>query len=397
MKKTGIVVGLFTAIAFCAGAIAATEPESGRFSFQARTPEPKDHFINLRVQFEGRMPNDGDGNQVLGVNVYWKTKEKNQLQGRKFYTSLQPNLPRAGKNFTNVYPYDGEYRDLYNYEGNHENIEWLVWDGVNMDLDFNNGCPPMLGNTSTRFYYHRFKDYKIIDVPNKQDCHGGANITEPRDEDADVALTSFAVSFNGGICSRMGEFCLGAKNGMDSTFSKDIFIPSYKLEFLVIEVIGFEYNTNAQGAHQSFYILPIEALKFTPQNIPGKPGMMTLLRGDRDAGGEFSSFGVTGYVAGGVGDEKGYYDAEDSRFFLTESSDRSDWANLCGQLSASANGCEYDFSKLDSLVLSLSYNSASKIPKWEDPFHTGVILTLAPKFITSVCQQDVSQCNFPPR
>lgn len=388
MKKTGIVVGLLTAIILSSSAMAADEPNAGRFSFQARTPEPKDHFINLRVQFEGRMPNDGDGNQVLGVNVYWKTKDKNQLQGRKVYTSLQPNLPRSGKNFSDTY-YTNHKRHLY--EGNHENIEWLVWEGVDMDFTFSNGCPPTPGNSSTRFYNHRFKKYEVTNVVPVT-CSDDAVVSTPQGEDMDVALTSFAVSFNSGICNRMGEFCIGAKSGSDQTFTKDIFIPSYKLEFLVIEIFGFEYNTNAGGAGQSFYILPVEALKFTPQNVPGKPGLMTLLRGDRDAGGEFSSFGVSDYVAGGVGDEKGYYDAEDSRFFLNEEK-----TARCSQLSANADGCEYDFSKLDNLVLSLSYNSASKIPKWEDPFHTGVILTLAPKFITSVCQQDVSQCNFPPR
>jgi len=391
MKKTGIVVSLLSAMAFCAGALAATEPESGRFSFQARTPEPKDHFITLKIQSVGRMPNDSDGNQVLGVNVYWKTKDKNQLQGRKIYSSLQPNLPRANKNFSYPYPYNGKYSGLYNYEGNHENIEWLVWEGVDMDLDFSNGCPPMLGNTSTRFYNHRFKDFRIIDVPNGQKCHGSARMGEPQNEDPNVALTSFAVSFNSGICSRMGEFCIGAKSGSNKTFTKDIYIPSNKLEFLVIEVFGFEYNTNAGGASQSFYLLPIEALKFTPAGEPGKPGKMNLLRGDRSsAGGEFSAFGVSGYTEGGTGDIRGYYNAQDSLYYQNEEKTAQ-----CGQLST--DSCTYDFSNLDTLILSLQYTNPQKIPKWEHPFGTGVIFTMEPKFFTWECQDDLSQCNFPSR
>jgi hypothetical protein len=387
MKKTGIVVGLFTAIAFCAGAIAATEPESGRFSFQARTPEPKDHFITLRFQFEGRMPNDSTGgNMVTGVNVYWKTKDKNQLQGRKFYSSLNPNLPRPGQNFSDMHEIDGWAK----YEGNHEHIEWLVWDYVDMDYDFNNGCPPTAGNTHTRFYYYRFKDYIVREHDGFNYCSTQSTIAQPKQEDVDVALSAFAVSYNTGICNRMGEYCIGAKDGGSQTFTKDVFIPSYKLEFLVIEVYSFQYDTG--GGHQRkqvFYTLPVEALKFTPKNEPSKPNMMTLLRGDRDAGGEFSSFGVSDYVAGGVGDEKGYYDAEDSRFFLNE--EKSKW---CNQLSANANGCEYDFSKLDTLVLSIYYNSSSKIPKWDAPFSTGVVLSLAPTFMDPECGQDASQCDF---
>lgn len=388
MKKTGVVVGLLTLIAFCSGAMAADEPTTGRFNFQARTPEPVDHFINLKVQFEGYMPNNTDGNQVLGVNVYWKTKNKNQLQGRTFYSAaLQPNLPRAGQNFSDFHYVN--YRDRY-YEGNYENIEWLVWDGVNMDYTFDNGCPPTPGNSATRFYNYRFNNYEVTNLGTDR-CSRKA-IVSAGNEDYDVALTSFAVSSQPGICGRMGEFCLGAKGSGDPLFAKEIFIPSYNLEFVIIEVIAFEYNTNASGKHQSFYILPVEAIKFTPQNIPGKPGMMTLVRGDRDAGGEFSNFGVSNYIAGGVLDEKGYYDAEDSRFYLNEQ--KSQWCNV---LSANADGCEYDFSKLDTLVLSLSYNSATKIPKWDSPFGSGVIFSLEPMFLATACQQDVSQCNFPPR
>lgn len=387
MKKTGIVVGLFTAIAFCAGAIAATEPESGRFSFQARTPEPKDHFITLKIQMVGRMPNDSGGNQVLGVNVYWKTKDKNQLQGRSVYSSLQPNLPRAGKNFSDTYYVD---HDRHKYEGNHENIEWLVWEGVNMDWDYDNGCPPTPGNSSTRFYNHRFKTYEITGVVPAT-CSADALVSLPQGEDLDVALTSFAVSFNSGICNRMGEFCIGAKSGSDTTFAKDIYIPSYKLEFLVIEVIGFEYNTNTGGANQSFYILPIEALKFTPTGEPGNPGRMNLLRGDRSpAGGEFSAFGVSGYTQGGEGEIRGYYNAQDSHFYQND-----ERTAACGQLSTSP--CTYDFSNLDTLILSLEYTNPHKIPKWEQPFGSGVIFTLEPRSFTWHCMEERSQCTFPPR
>ncbi|WP_318375800.1 hypothetical protein [Enterobacter sp.] len=389
MKKTGIVVGLFTAIAFCAGAMAATEPESGRFSFQARTPEPKDHFITLKIQSVGPMPNDGDGNQVLGVNVYWKTKDKNQLQGRTVYSSLQPNLPRFGQNFSDTNFLGSGKR--FRYEGNHENIEWLVWEGVNMDFDFNNGCPPTAGNTHTRFYYYRFKDYTVNRFDGDMYCSTISVIPQPRQEDVNVALTSFAVSHESGICNRMGEFCIGAKEGTDRTLTKDIYIPSWKLEFLAIEVFGFEYNTNAGRASQSFYNLPIEAIKFTPSGDTGNPGKMNLLRGDRSpAGGEFSAFGVSGYTEGGEGEIRGYYNAEDSRFYLNEEK-----TEMCGQLSTAP--CSYDFTHLDTLVLNLQYTNAQKIPKWETPFGSGVIFTLEPKYFKDTCQQDRSQCNFPSR
>lgn len=386
MKKTGIVVGLLALIAFCGSAMAAGEPESGRFSFQARTPEPKDHFITLKIQSVGRMPNDSDGNQVLGVNVYWKTKEKNELQGRKIYSSLQPNLPRVGKNFSDTY-YTNHKRHLY--EGNHENIEWLVWEGVNMDYTFSNGCPPTPGNSNTRFYNHRFKKYEVTNVVPVT-CSAEAEVSTPQGEDMDVALTSFAVSFNGGICSRMGEFCIGAKSGSDTTFTKDIYIPSYQLEFLVIEVFGFEYNTNSGGTNQSFYTLTVEALKFTPTNEPGKPGKMNLLRGDRDAGGEFSAFGVSGYSKGSTGDIRGYYNAQDSHYYQNEEKTAA-----CGQFST--DPCTYDFTDLDTLILSLQYTDPRKIPKWEHPFSRGIIFTLEPKYFTWHCLKDRSQCNFPLR
>lgn len=384
MKKTGVVVGMLTALLFSAGVMAANDPQSGRFSFQARTPEPKDHFINLRVQFEGGMPNSSGGNQALGVNVYWKTKDKNQLQGRKFYNSLQPNMPRPGQNFSDTHP-EGK---VYRYEGNHEHIEWLVWEGVNMDYDFKNGCPPTAGNTSTRFYYHRFKNYT-------EQFSGGFSCTtlavpQPKQEDMDVAMSSFAVTYMDNICNRMGEYCLGYKMNSSRTLSKDVYIPSYKLEYVVVEVFGFEYKNNAGRAGQSFYTMAVEALKFTPSNEPGKPGKMNLLRGDRDAGGEFSAFGVSGYSKGSTGDIRGYYNAQDSHYYQNEEKTAA-----CGQFST--DPCTYDFTDLDTLILSLQYTDPRKIPKWEHPFSRGIIFTLEPKYFTWNCQEDRNQCNFPLR
>ncbi|WP_417643015.1 hypothetical protein [Enterobacter kobei] len=389
MKKTGVVVGMLTALLFSAGVMAANDPQSGRFSFLARTPEPVDHFFTLRIQAVGRMPNTGDGNQALGVNVYWKTKDKNELQGRSIYNSLQPNLPRPGANFSDTY-YAGKTR--YKYEGNHENIEWLVWENFlsngSMDYDFNNGCAPTLGNTFTRFYNHRFSSY-IINPKHSSaaTCFDQAVITQPRGEDLNVALTSFAVTHNTEICNRMGAFCIGAKIGSSGTLTKDIYIPSINLEYLVIEVFGFEYNTEGGRKSESFYILAVEALKFTANEQAGK---MNLLRGDRDAGGEFSAFGVSGYSQNATGDIRGYYNAQDSHYYLNE-----ERTAACGKYST--DPCTYDFTKLDTLVLNLQYTDPDKIPKWEHPFSRGIIFTMEPRLFTWHCLEDRSQCNFPPR
>jgi len=381
MKKTGVVIGFLTLIAFSAGTMAVEEPESGRFSFQPRTPEPVDRFIPLTIRSLGKMPNDGDGNQVLGVNVYWRTKKKNQLQGRKIYTSLQPNLPRAGKDFINTNWSERVQNVPHIYEGNHENIEWLVWNGVDMDFDFDNGCPPTLGNTKTRFYYFRFKDYKI-DTNGSGYCNDKTIISTPKDEDEDVAMTSFAFTHNSDICGRMGAYCVGAKGNSSNTLSRDIFIPSNQLEFLIIEVFGFEYNTNAQGYNQSFFTFPIQVVRFIPSEIsntvPGEDYMLVEMVGGKD-----------GFEAFGNDDGKGYFSGSTiygiNSYSYKKSPGPDNYKNY------------YDFNRLSSLRLDIEYASGSRIPRYEDPKNTGVGLVMDLEYLDRACSEDKTKCEYPTR
>lgn len=299
MKRILLLVGTLTATLFSANMMAGDkEPNSGRFDFQVRKPKTNfdDRLIPLVIRIGDNIP-EGQG---VGLNVYWKTKYKNQAQGRSYHPSpLLPNLPAARKNFEELnYHIDTDPSTPVAW-GNSEHIEWKVWEAWGPKRLFNNSCAPTLGVTKTRFYNHRYpKGYVLHRAPNDpcnlktrfgQDTLDGTDPSIPpfqHSEDKDVAMTSVAFITSDtkeNKCGNLGEYCGGTGHGSERV----IFIPSNQLEFLVIEIIGFRYYTGAllKVDETYFYTFPQSVLTFIPA-VPKNAKPNTIYMSVTDATGK---------------------------------------------------------------------------------------------------------------
>lgn len=407
-----IIAGILLATLFNAN---AEEPSTGHFGFQERAPSMlSERFVTLRVQLAGKMPNDDDENQAIGVNVYWKTKNKNILQGRTFDSSLMPNLPRELNSFYSVNYFDEHLGDTPNAE----NIEMIFFvNGFaetgsleNTDLKealyLDEGCEPSPGYFYTQFYYYRFPNngYEVGSGGSGYDCNNNGNFTIKKEkEDPEVAITSFAFTFNDDICNVLNTdkktaACVGwKKNNASTLLTKDILIPSNKLDFLIIEVISFSYNTNK--IHRTFSAHPVQVLRFVSDSA--EKGKMNLSiadgkdRGSDDGfmnkGPNFNQFGASPSRAR-LGDPDkgyGYYSWDNSNYYkgqgYTEECPQNDWTV----------DCDYDFVSLDSLTVSLSYADPNRLPSVKSPSESGIGIQLTATYLDENCQKDSRNCQYP--
>lgn len=400
-----IIVGILLATLFNAN---AEEPSTGHFGFQERAPSMlSERFVSLRVQLAGKMPNEDDGNQALGVNVYWKTKNKNVLQGRTLDSQLMPNLPRPEQNFYST----NWYKDHLGDTPNAENIEMLfftkgfvqsgVIDGSLIEaLDLDYGCQPAPGYFRTQFYYYRFPNggYDVVSGGGGDRCNKYGNFTILKEnEDPDVALTSFVFTHNEEICIKLNAdtqfpVCVGWKGNGGNLLVKDILIPSNKLDFLIIEVIGFKYNT--EQIDRLYQAFPVQVLKFEPGTEKGK---MRLSIADADDPGAYDGFGNTGpnFEQFGAGPDRregfGFYSWRDSRYYRGQG-----YTDECPKASDDATvNCDYDFVSLDSLTVSLNYADPNRIPSNLSPVESGIQIQLTPTYLDENCQKDSRNCQYP--
>ncbi|MGL5701073.1 MAG: hypothetical protein ACRCYL_17955 [Kluyvera sp.] len=409
-----IIVGILLATLFNAN---AEEPSTGHFGFQERAPSMlSERFVNLRIQLAGRMPNGNDANQAIGVNVYWKTKNKNVLQGRTFDSSLMPNLPRQGNNFYSV--------DFYNEHAgdtpNSENIEMIFFENgfaqtgslkggdLTEALNFprgpdKKGCEPSPGYFYTQFYYYRFpKGYQVAKGGDGYTCNDNGTYTiESGKEDPDVAITSFAFTHNEPICNALNTnkvtaACAGWKGNDGTLLTKDILIPSNKLDFLIIEIITFSYDTNLVS--RNYWANPVQVLRFVPS--PSEKGKMNLSIADSDDPGYADGFMNTGPNFEQFGANKtrrdgyGFYSWSNSNYYRGESytekcpnDDSNQWEV----------NCDYDFTSLDSLTVSLSYADSDRRPSYLSPVESGIAIQLMPTYLDPNCQNDSKNCQYPSR
>lgn len=305
MKRIPLLAGAITASLFTASALADktnnTEPNAGRFDFQVRTPKTNfnDRLIPLVMKIGDNIPKG----QGVGLNVYWKTKYKNQAQGRSYYRSpLFPNLPAAEKDFEKLnYHIDNDPGTPVAW-GNSEHIEWKVWEAWGPKELYNSSCAPTLGVTKTRFYNHRYPvGYVLHRAPNDpcnlqtrfgQDTLDGTDPSIPpfqHSEDKDVAMTSVAFvtidpESDRDVCKKLGEYCGGTGHGSERV----IYIPSNQLEFLVIEIIGFRYLADSgpiKVKNTYFYPFPQSVLTFIPA-VPENAKPNTIYMSVTDATGK---------------------------------------------------------------------------------------------------------------
>lgn len=386
MKRTHLLFTVFSILMLTGGAIVqAAEPQSARFGFQVRKVDPKEHFFTVKVNMVGSMP------EPIGVNVYWKTKEKNDLQGRA-WSSMQPNLPRPGRDFIGNMP---ETSDAYDEVGNHENIEGLVWDALDMDYRFDNGCAPTTANRFTRFYHHRFDNYALDPQRMGGTCHPAARVKTEGNEDKDAALFSFAfvpidpsLSSPNKVCNNLGIYC--TNNGPGTQY---VFIPSANLDYLVIEIFGFYYSSQGQQARQYFYMQPVEAIKYAPANNSSDPGNLKFhAAGDPDPASSvyMRSQGFAGF---GLDSQRlGYFNQKGSSYHADEVI-----TNQMGDTKLP----NINFMKMDTLNIDLSFTNSGKILEYTNPEGSGLKVKVSSTYMYDACAGSnpnrATECQYPHR
>ena len=299
-KRIALSAGLLAAaLLFNPGVLASDdtqEPENSKGHFGFLPPQPPlklpgSHYFLVKVSSDFNslgMPSLGRY-QTTGVNVYWKTKGVDQERGRPRFSFIGPNLPNCPFSFgapcsVTLANAEGDdestarNRKLFQL-GSSEHLEGLVWVYSNTGAATGStwlGSPkanddiycydPKYYRTDyrrrTRFFRGFYLGYK--------DC--GNNIEDKADmpePDNDVQLSAMFNTQDPELCEDAGSlYCggyqrPGAAGGKPSGY---IYIPSNNLEYMVIEVMGFEAQRGNPG---SLYTFPIIAIKYTsvsPEN-----------------------------------------------------------------------------------------------------------------------------------
>ncbi len=269
---------------FLGGLLLITSPgyavNNAEFGFNTRTPPPSEHYLVVDVFAD---PGTRGNSQGAGYNVYWKVKGSDANKGRKevrtnnngdykFLRSIfEPNFPASGCNFysdsachykNSSYPKNNDlsYQD--------QNIEALF----RYSIQVSNAPNPVLGETlNSDFYRHRFPEATLANFRSSSTTWGP--------EDNEVSLSGYFFVESHDTCRNAGEYCGGDSSTKQSgpikpLRTQEIFIPSNNLEFLVIEVFGFEYNDVVMDRKDYFYDMPVAVIKFTPAPTKTQPFRM---------------------------------------------------------------------------------------------------------------------------
>ncbi|HCB1914325.1 TPA: hypothetical protein MYQ36_000208 [Citrobacter braakii] len=381
MKRTVLSAGLISAmLLFSTSAISSNNaPNSGKdvsanFGFLTRTPASLGpHYFTVRVSSVfgfnngGRMSFSVDAYQTFGVNVYWKTKGYDQDKGRNIPTAVSPNLPRCS--FSRERQCDSN-REKLGDRGSSEHLEGLVWTYNGVMNSYNiKGKVPDKWNRVTRFFEHRFSGAQW----NSGDS-GSPLPPGPRPvDDPNVRLSSVFFTQSDDLCDDAGKFC-GGQDGKQTPQS--ITISSNDLEYLVIEVIGFQHDIGGpvNAATHEFWTFPVMAVKYVPK---GNGKKMKILRTDKNASSGMEVFVNSEHAAGFPSSTPsdntgGYWDAGDS--------------NIHG------GGEEVDFEKIDILDVTLKYNS-ERIEWWK-PESTGIAVDFSKTDLNCI-PWAVTTCRYP--
>lgn len=381
MKRTVFSAALLSAmLLFSTSAMSSNNaPNSGddisaRFGFLKRTPASLGpHYFIVRVtsifgfRSFGHMGYSSDAIQSFGVNVYWKTKGYDPDKGRNILTKASPNLPRCS--FMREIQCDSG-RGKLGTRGSSEHLEGLVWTYNSVMNSYNiHGKLPDKWNRATRFFEHRFS--------GAQWNSGDSGSTLPPGpipvDDPNVRLSSVFFTQSSDLCNAAGKFC-GGQEGKQTP--QDITISSNDLEYLVIEVIGFQHRVGGpvSPANHEFWTFPVLAVKYVPT---GDGKKMRILRSDKHAKSGMEVF-VNDTHAGSFpsvttnNDTKGYWDAYDS--------------NIHDEYSV------IDFENIDLLNVHLKYNYDR--PKWEDPEGTGIAVDFTTTNLKCIPWK-VDTCRYP--
>jgi len=355
MKRL-LLTGIITFTLFSGNVFSSEEPDKGRFSFQARKPYSV-HFFNVRVlpYFDYRKPYNSDALQIIGANVYWKTKGYDPNKGR-LYSQTQANLPLCD------YVQEKNCRTKHEFGGSSEHLEGLVWTDVPVSIDMGHGSVPNKKQRVTRFFHERFLGRTVVDgvtVPTGNPLQGGS-------EDQNVQLSSVYFAENSEGCGT--NLCGGTQGEYGKDYSYfDIYIPSNDLEYLVIEVIGFQYNNEVLDKNDGFYTFPVTAVKYVST---GSGKMMKVQRAnDRDPS-MADYIGFTNSRDSSGKEIYGYFD--------------SNYSNI--------QEGPMDFENIDRLDVMLKYNPAQ--PDGDNPLETGIGVDITKKDF--VCDPyKSSNCSYP--
>lgn len=311
-KRIALSAGLLAAaLLFNPGVLASDdtqEPENSKGHFGFLPPQPPlklpgSHYFLVKVSSDFNslgMPSPGRY-QTTGVNVYWKTKGVDQERGRPRFSFIGPNLPNCpfssgapcSVTLANAEgdPDESAAHDKKLYQlGSSEHLEGLVW--VYSDTGATNGndwfgspsqnddfhCyDPALYRTDysrrTRFFrgfYWGFKDCGN-NIENKADIVFDSNgqfvrTTEP---DNDVQLSAMFNTQDPELCGDAGSLYCGGYQRPGTAGGKPsgyIYIPSNNLEYMIIEVMGFEARQGNPGAQYTFPIIAMKYTSVSPEN-----------------------------------------------------------------------------------------------------------------------------------
>lgn len=349
MKRTVLSAGLISAmLLFSTSAISSNNaPNSGddlsaNFGFLKRTSASLGpHYFTVRVTAETFSRQfSTDAIQSFGVNVYWKTKGYDQDKGRNNLSVTAPNLPRCP--FKEERQCDnGRDKLRGNSEASSEHLEGLLYSYLEIDNGiYIQGKVPDKLQRATRFFRHRYGGYEYPPA-NKQD----------EVDDPNVRLSAIFFSQSEAPCEKAGSRFCGGQDGHQ--VPKDILISSNDLEYLVIEVIGFQHTNKGMFKKDAFYTFPIAAVKYVPT---GQGKKMKILRSDRHAkpGMGMEMFAATFPSTPPNNETDGYWDV--------------------GATSIHDDATEIDFTNIDVLKVKLFYNS--QYPDYNIPEQTGIYFQL---------------------
>ncbi|EQA8864889.1 hypothetical protein ACX9P6_000913 [Citrobacter braakii] len=350
MKRTVLSAGLISAmLLFSTSAMSSNnapnsgEDDSAKFGFLKRTSASLGpHYFTVRVTAETFSRQfSTDAIQSFGVNVYWKTKGYDQDKGRHNLSVTAPNLPRCP--FKEERQCDDSRNKLRgNSKSSSEHLEGLVYSYLEIDNGiYIQGQVPDKFHRATRFFKHRYSGYEYPPA-NKQDDEW---------DDTNVRLSAIFFSQSDAPCDKAGSRFCGGQDGYQ--VPKDILISSNDLEYLVIEVIGFQHTNKTVFKNDAFYTFPVAAVKYVPT---GQGKKMKVLRSDRHAGPGMGMEMFAGHFPSTPPNNNsgGYWDVYKT--------------NIHG------NAAEIDFTNIDILKVGLSYNP--RYPVWENPQQTGIYFKL---------------------
>lgn len=291
---------------------------------------------------------------MVGVNVYWKTKGYDPNRGRHYTSVAQARLPRC--------PYSEERQCSSGWttiDGTSEHLEGLTFSATGSDKSIKTVSK---ANRITRFFNYRYLDKTIISVGDNDE----KEIPDPNgkiDDNVQLGVVFFTQKSD----SCVTEFC----GGHQGTFAEDydysqIYIPTNDLEYLVIEVMGFEYANNTMWFNDVFYTFPVFAVKYVPTG-EGKKMKIYRSGSDTDRSGEMSLY--TGFPRAGA--TQGYWDSGNS--------------NVHGSYQ------ELDFENIDVLDVKLVYNRQN--PAWEDAQGRGIQVNMSKNDLT--CDLRKQSCAYP--